>query len=147
MVRPRFQLGMMFGIVVILRDTLRLMALQRGWEYQYEKNDKVRLKAICKQDNCPFLLFASKLQHEDTFKIKEWIPRHTCNRPFNIMVRMKLLVRKFKDRISLNPDWNPGESLCVFLMGCLCVFHIEFHTITMFFMHDCCRIISQDNAK
>ncbi|KAL6222798.1 hypothetical protein ACLB2K_006188 [Fragaria x ananassa] len=110
MVRPRFQLGMMFGSVVILRDALRLMALQRGWEYQYEKNDKVRLRAICKQDNCLFLLFSSKLQHEDTLKIKEWIPRHTCNRTFNIMVRMKLLVRKFKDRISLNPDWNP-ESL------------------------------------
>ncbi|KAL6134418.1 hypothetical protein ACLB2K_066649 [Fragaria x ananassa] len=110
MVRPRFQLGMMFGSVVILRDALRLMALQRGWEYQYEKNDKVRLKAICKQDNCPFLLFASKLQHEDTLKIKEWIPRHTCNRTFNnTMVRMKLLVRKFKDRIALNPDWNPDE--------------------------------------
>ncbi|XP_004305303.1 PREDICTED: uncharacterized protein LOC101297654 [Fragaria vesca subsp. vesca] len=33
MVRPRFQLNMMFGSVMILRDALRLMALLGGWEY------------------------------------------------------------------------------------------------------------------
>ncbi|XP_024159846.1 uncharacterized protein LOC112167108 [Rosa chinensis] len=108
--RPVFKLGMMFGTVQILRNALREMAVQGGWEYIFLKNDKVRLRVICKEENCPFELFASKMQHEDTLIIKGYNPVHNCTRKYNNqMVKQRFLVAKFKDQIALNEHWKPDS--------------------------------------
>ncbi|XP_024190465.1 uncharacterized protein LOC112194459 [Rosa chinensis] len=108
--RPVLKLGMKFGMVQILRDALREMAIQGGWEYVFIKNDKSRLRVICKEDDCPFKLFASKMQHENTLMIKRYTPTHTCTRKFNnSMVKLRYLTTKFKDQIALNGAWKPDS--------------------------------------
>ncbi|XP_024200627.1 uncharacterized protein LOC112203965 [Rosa chinensis] len=63
---------------------------------------------VCKKDNYPFELFASKMQHEDTLMIKKYNPMHKCTRKFsNAMVRQRYLTAKFKDQIALNEDIRP----------------------------------------
>ncbi|XP_061993413.1 uncharacterized protein LOC133711279 [Rosa rugosa] len=110
MKRPVFKLGIKFGTVQILRDALREMAIQGGWEYVYIKNEKVRLQVVCKEDDCPFELFASKLQHEATLMIKGYNSKHTCIRKFNNkMVKLKYLTTKFKDQIAMNEAWKPDS--------------------------------------
>ncbi|KAL6128364.1 hypothetical protein ACLB2K_071719 [Fragaria x ananassa] len=106
----KFCLGMKFATVDILRDAVREFAVQGGWEFGTVKSDKTRLRVICRAPNCPFLLFASKLQHCNTFKIKTFNPEHKCTRRWdNKMVRRKYLTKKFKDEISLNPIIEPEK--------------------------------------
>ncbi|XP_024163880.1 uncharacterized protein LOC112170821 [Rosa chinensis] len=108
--RPVFKLDMKFGTVQILRDALKEMAIQGGWEYVFIKNDKVRLRVICKEDDCPFELFASKMQHENSLMIKGYNPKHTYTRKFNnSMVKLRYLTAKFKDQIALNDAWKTNS--------------------------------------
>ncbi|XP_040372946.1 uncharacterized protein LOC112194351 [Rosa chinensis] len=108
MKKPKFCLGMKFADVKVLRDALREMAIQGGWEYVYIKNDKTKLRVVCKEDNYPFFLFASKMQHESTLQMKEYVSTHKCTRKFNnSMVRMRYLTAKFKDQIALNQELTP----------------------------------------
>ncbi|XP_024157216.1 uncharacterized protein LOC112165052 [Rosa chinensis] len=107
MKRLVFKLGMKFGTVQILRDALREMAIHGGWEYVYIKNDKVRLMVVCKEDDFPFELFTSKMQHKATLMIKGYNLKHTCTRKFNSkMVKLKYLTAKFKDQIAKNEAWK-----------------------------------------
>ncbi|XP_024190660.1 uncharacterized protein LOC112194674 [Rosa chinensis] len=86
------------------------MAIQGGWEYVYIKNDKTRLRVVCKEDNCPFFLFASKMQHESTIQMKEYVLEHKCTRKFNnSIVRMRYLTARFKDQIALNQEITPDS--------------------------------------
>ncbi|XP_062023137.1 uncharacterized protein LOC133739371 isoform X2 [Rosa rugosa] len=111
MKNPAFKLKMKFATAQILRDALREYAIQGGWEYVFIKNDKTRIRVVCKEDNCPFELFASKLQYESTLMVKSYDPVHKCTRKFNNnMVRQTYLTSKFKDQIALNESWKP-ESL------------------------------------
>ncbi|KAL6134083.1 hypothetical protein ACLB2K_066316 [Fragaria x ananassa] len=70
MKNPRFCNGMLFATPRILRAAIRERAIQKGWVPLWDMNDKCRLRAICQAENCNYELYASKMQHEDTFQIK-----------------------------------------------------------------------------
>ncbi|XP_062013810.1 uncharacterized protein LOC133730190 [Rosa rugosa] len=111
MKKPEFKLKQKFATVQVLRDALREHAIQGGWEYIFIKNDKTRLRVVCKEDNCPLFLFASKMQHESTLMIKGYDGTHKCTRKFNnSMVKLRYLTAKFKDQIVVNESVKP-ESL------------------------------------
>ncbi|KAK9929541.1 hypothetical protein M0R45_026636 [Rubus argutus] len=64
MKNPQFSKGLKFSTAKILRAAIRERAIQDGWEAVFIKSDKTRVRVICKADDCPFELFASKMQHE-----------------------------------------------------------------------------------
>ncbi|KAM5585145.1 hypothetical protein ABKV19_004510 [Rosa sericea] len=108
---PQFCKGMRFASAKIFRAAVREKAIQKGWEALFVKSDRVRVRVICKAENCPFELYASKMQHEDTLMIKTYNGQHNCARVLdNSMVRTPYLTEKFIDQIKLNPDWST-ESL------------------------------------
>lgn len=113
MKNPQFSKGLKFATAKILRAALReraiqddLEAIQDDLEAIFIKSDRTRVKVICKADNCPFELFASKMQHEDTLMIKTYNGEYNCAQVFvNSMVKTPYLTDKFVDQIKLNPNW------------------------------------------
>ncbi|XP_024200432.1 uncharacterized protein LOC112203741 [Rosa chinensis] len=102
---PHFCKGMKFASPKILRAAIRERAIQDGWEPLFLKNDRVRLRAICKAEDFPFESFASKMQHEDTLMIKTYHGEHNCARVYeNSTVKTPYLTDKFADQIKLNPN-------------------------------------------
>ncbi|XP_061993572.1 uncharacterized protein LOC133711469 [Rosa rugosa] len=109
---PHFCKGMKFASPNILRAAIRERAIQNGWEPLFLKNDKVRLRAICKAEDCPFELFASKMQHEDTLMIKTYHGEHNCARVYeNNTVKTPYLTDKFADQIKLNANISTALAL------------------------------------
>ncbi|XP_004303590.1 PREDICTED: uncharacterized protein LOC101315451 [Fragaria vesca subsp. vesca] len=105
MKNPRFCNGMLFATPRILRAAIRERAIQKGWVPLWDMNDKRRLRAICQADNCNYELYASKMQHEDTFQIKRYQSKHSCERVLeNPTVRTPYLITRFANMIQLNPD-------------------------------------------
>ncbi|KAL6145140.1 hypothetical protein ACLB2K_055828 [Fragaria x ananassa] len=95
MKNPRFCNGMLFASPRILRATVRERAIQKGWVPLWDMNDKRRLRAICQADNCNYELYASKMQHEDTFQIKRYQSKHSCVRVLeNPTVRTPYLITR-----------------------------------------------------
>ncbi|KAM5576700.1 hypothetical protein ABKV19_007515, partial [Rosa sericea] len=108
---PVFKKGMIFGSAAILREAIRERAIRDGWEVYFIKNDRKRVRAICKSQDCPFELYASRMQHEESLMIKTYEPEHKCSRVFdNSMFSAKYLTKRFMERIKLNSGWKP-ESL------------------------------------
>ncbi|XP_062028876.1 uncharacterized protein LOC133744862 [Rosa rugosa] len=100
---PHFCKGMKFATAKVLRAAIRERAIQNGWETVFLKNDRLRIRAICKAPNCPFELFASKMQHKDTLMIKTYNGEHNCPRILdNSMVQTPYLTQKFAEQIKLN---------------------------------------------
>lgn len=109
MKNPKFKKGMKFSSSHVLRAAIRERAIQDGWEAVFIKSDKQRIRVICKADNCPYELFASKMHLENTLQIKTYIPEHNCSRVFdNSMVSAKYLSKQFVERIKLNTGWSTG---------------------------------------
>ncbi|XP_024195875.1 uncharacterized protein LOC112199041 [Rosa chinensis] len=93
---PQFCLGMKFATPKILRAAVREKAIQKGWEAFFVKSDRDRIKVICKAQNCPFELYASKMKHVNTCaRVKD-----------NSMIRVPYLTEKYAEQIKLNPDWS-----------------------------------------
>ncbi|XP_062024930.1 uncharacterized protein LOC133741015 [Rosa rugosa] len=100
---PHFCKGMKFATAKVLRAAIRERAIQNGWAAVFLQNDRLRIRAICKAPNCPFELFASKMQHEDTLMIKTYNGEHNCPRILdNSMVKTPYLTQKFAEQIKLN---------------------------------------------
>lgn len=113
MFNPQFCNGMKFATAKILRAAVRERAIQKGWEPSFYKTDSWRVDVICKAQNCPFELYASKMQHESTLQIKRYNGKHTCARVnVNSSVRVPYLIEKFSEQIKLNPGWDTGTTLC-----------------------------------
>ncbi|PRQ20047.1 putative transcription factor interactor and regulator CCHC(Zn) family [Rosa chinensis] len=111
MQNPVFCKGMIFGTSAILREAIRERAIRDGWEVYFIKNDKTRVRAICRAQDCPFELYASRMQHESSVQIKTYEHEHNCSRKFeSCMLSAKYLTKRFMERIKLNTGWKT-ESL------------------------------------
>lgn len=120
MKNPKFKKGMKFSSSHVLREAIRERAIQDGWEVVFIKSDKQRVRVICKADNYPDELFASKMHLEDTLQIKTYIPEHNCSRVFdNNMVSAKYLSKQFVERIKLNIGWSTGTLFTLFFLPIL----------------------------
>ncbi|KAL6127044.1 hypothetical protein ACLB2K_075089 [Fragaria x ananassa] len=112
MENPWFCKGMLFATPEILRATITERAIQKGWEPLYSKSDRSRLRVICKAEDCEFELFASRMQHSNTFQIKTYQGNHNCARvQENCAVRVPYLVRKFSNFIKMNPNITTDQGI------------------------------------
>ncbi|CAL2247479.1 unnamed protein product [Prunus armeniaca] len=77
-----FQLGMQFENRQVLKEALREYSIIHGRKLFFEKNDKTRVKAVCRGGfKCPFVLYASQINQDvQTFAIKKLSLEHTCGR-------------------------------------------------------------------
>ncbi|XP_024164046.1 uncharacterized protein LOC112171035 [Rosa chinensis] len=98
---PQFCVGMKFATTKILRAAVRERAIQKWWEALFVKSDRDRIKVICKDQNFPFELYASKMQHVNTLHIKTYNPAHTCARVNdNSMIRFACLTEALAQAMS-----------------------------------------------
>ncbi|KAL6223292.1 hypothetical protein ACLB2K_006679 [Fragaria x ananassa] len=113
MENPWFCKGTLFATPEILRAAIMERAIQKGWEPLYNKSDISRLRVICKAEDCEFELFASRMQHSNTFQIKTYQGNHNCARvQENCVVKVPYLVRKFSNFIKMNPNITTGKVSC-----------------------------------
>ncbi|CAL2228362.1 unnamed protein product [Prunus armeniaca] len=67
------------GTSKVLKEALREYSIIHGRKLFFEKNDKTRVKAICRGGlKCPFVLYASQINQDvQTFAIKKLSLEHT----------------------------------------------------------------------
>ncbi len=81
----KFKVGLEFKSLVEFKEAIIEWNVLNGFEIKYEKNDKIRVRAICKDKKgiCGFLAFVSQVGDKHTFRMKRWIGDHTCARKTN----------------------------------------------------------------
>ncbi|KAL0293384.1 UNVERIFIED_CONTAM: hypothetical protein Sradi_6939700 [Sesamum radiatum] len=58
--------------------------LKRGMLMKFEKNNKKRLRAVCKKEECTWFVYASKMQNDNAWQIRSYNPEHNkCTWNYN----------------------------------------------------------------
>ncbi|XP_048131469.1 uncharacterized protein LOC115733779 [Rhodamnia argentea] len=110
MENPTFKLGMCFSNAKEFRGAVRNYAIKNEKQVRFTKNAPNKLRAVC-FDGCGWLIYASKVQREQTLQVKTFNPVHTCNRALHVpQVSSKWSANKYCDRLRNNPTW-PSASM------------------------------------
>ncbi|XP_058776394.1 uncharacterized protein LOC131650710 [Vicia villosa] len=77
-----FKVGLEFGSLDEFKEAFTESSVLNGREIKYVKNDKARVRVVCK-GNCGFLALVSKVGNKHTYRMKMWFGTHTCGRVLN----------------------------------------------------------------
>jgi len=75
----KFKVGLEFKSLAEFKEAIIEWNVLNGYEIKFPKNDKVRVRVVCK-GNCEFLALVSQVGDKHTFRMKRWYGDHTCAR-------------------------------------------------------------------
>lgn len=106
---PMIHVGDRFYNARHFRETLRLDAIKRLYDFRFKRNDADRISIICNDPKleCPFKVYASRCKDESVMLIRSMISAHTCarltkNPQANSTFLAKFHLNKFRDDPNLN---------------------------------------------
>uniref|UniRef100_A0A803PYR9 Transposase MuDR plant domain-containing protein n=1 Tax=Cannabis sativa TaxID=3483 RepID=A0A803PYR9_CANSA len=100
--------GMIFATVEALRKALREYFIANDKDFKYISNDKRRVRATCKGNGCKWLIFASRVNSdESTFQVRKPENTHSCGIVLdNRLTNSEFLAKHFLDSFKLNPNFH-----------------------------------------
>ena len=102
---PQFKLGMLFASSAELKAAIRQHSIKHQRKIKLLKNDKRRVKAVC-LGKCSWLIYASRVKGEETYKVQTLNPKHTCGKIYsNRNVTSKVLAVRYLEELRTNPRW------------------------------------------
>jgi MuDR family transposase/MULE transposase domain len=110
MANPEFKVGMIFGSFKEFKCAVKEYAIKNRRNIQFEKNDTVRVKVVCK-GGCPWNIWVSRMGKEtDNVQVKTYNSSHTCANEHNIkFLTVDWLVKRYLDVFRADPRWSlPG---------------------------------------
>ncbi|BFG35161.1 hypothetical protein CerSpe_214350 [Prunus speciosa] len=63
---PQFEVGMKFSDYKLFRSTVREHFIKMNRDVVFVRSEAFKLKAVCADPDCPWEIYASKMQHEKT---------------------------------------------------------------------------------
>lgn len=89
---------------------LKQFSIQNGFEFGYEKNDKLRVTAKCKQaPRCKWRIHVFRTNDKNIFQIKTIHPEHQCGTHYkNKFVNLKWIARQYLEMIQDIPRLSPS---------------------------------------
>ncbi|KAK8673509.1 hypothetical protein V6N13_111840 [Hibiscus sabdariffa] len=70
---PSFQLGMIFENSKQFKAALTKYAIAKRFDFKLSKNDRDKTRAVCKGQDCPWTIYASKDSRDEHYKLHEMI--------------------------------------------------------------------------
>ena len=80
MADPKFKLGMVFSSGAVFKNAIREYSIKACKELKFKVNDRNRVRAVCKDESCKWVCYASEMKDTKTFQIRTYVPKHTCAR-------------------------------------------------------------------
>ncbi|CAB4279000.1 unnamed protein product [Prunus armeniaca] len=63
---PKFEIGMLFTDCKVFRAAVREYSILQNRDVVFIRNEALKLKAVCGDSDCGWMIYASKMQHENT---------------------------------------------------------------------------------
>ncbi|CAB4293746.1 unnamed protein product [Prunus armeniaca] len=106
MADPEFEVGMKFSDCKVFRSVVREHFIKRNMDVIFVRSEAFKLKAVCAYPNCPWEIYASKMQHEKTLQVKKYEGEHTCGIVWeNPTMKSSWLSAKYMETLKHNPSW------------------------------------------
>ncbi|CAL9007887.1 unnamed protein product [Prunus brigantina] len=75
MADPKFEIGMLFSDCKVFRAAVREYSILQNRDVVFIRNEALKLKAVCGDPDCGWMIYASKMQHDNTLQVKtyQWL--------------------------------------------------------------------------
>ncbi|BFG38705.1 hypothetical protein CerSpe_249790 [Prunus speciosa] len=74
----QFEIGMKFSDCKVFRAVVRKQFIKMNRDVVFVRSEAFKLKVVCADLDCPWEIYASKMQHEKTIQVKKYEGEHTC---------------------------------------------------------------------
>ncbi|PKI41144.1 hypothetical protein CRG98_038461, partial [Punica granatum] len=102
---PKFQRGMLFATMKVLKQAVRHYVILNKVNVVFEKNHKDRVNAKCK--NCEWILRASLNKKHQAIQIKKFRDEHTCGKEVPTrFVSYRWISKEYHNHITADPTWS-----------------------------------------
>ncbi|CAL8998312.1 unnamed protein product [Prunus brigantina] len=104
MADPKFEIGMLFSDCKVFRAAVREYSILQNRDVMFIRNAALKLKAVCGDPDCGWMIYASKMQHDNT--LQTYVGEHTCTQVWeNPTVKSTWISKKYVDSLKSNPQW------------------------------------------
>ncbi|XP_016196075.1 uncharacterized protein LOC107637147 [Arachis ipaensis] len=101
------------------KEAVREYCIQEGRRIWFKKNDNVRMRAVCKDASCGWLVYASNNTENNCWQIKTFMDNHTCARETkNRLANRKWLAYKLVKKLRKYPNLRHSEATQYFKTKC-----------------------------
>ncbi|XP_016186096.1 uncharacterized protein LOC107627784 [Arachis ipaensis] len=115
----KFEVGMKFNTKSEFKEAVREFTIQEGRHIQFIKNDAVRCRAVCKVEECKWVVYASRDHEETCWQIKTFNDDHTCAREAtNRTANRNWLTSKLVKKVRKYPHFRQCEAAVYFKSKC-----------------------------
>ncbi|XP_025664641.1 uncharacterized protein [Arachis hypogaea] len=76
----KLEVGMKFNSKIEFKEAVREYCIQEGRRIWWKKNDSLRMRVVCKGEDCGWVVYASKDSEGNCWQIKTFMDDHTCPR-------------------------------------------------------------------
>ncbi|XP_025700415.1 uncharacterized protein [Arachis hypogaea] len=115
----RLTVEMTFTTKMEFKEAVREYCIQEGRRIWFKKNDNVRMRAVCKDENCGWLVYAANNTENNYWQIKTFNDDHTCARKTkNKLANRKWLARKLVKKLRKYPNLRHCEAAQYFKTKC-----------------------------
>jgi len=106
---PVFALGMAFRCSRQFKKALVKYGLKTHRHLNFIKDEKSKVRAICSWEGCNWLIYGSKTNRSEWFKVVTFCDDHTCPpRRDNKLVTYTRIAKHYYKQIKDNPTWKVG---------------------------------------
>ncbi|RYR17902.1 hypothetical protein Ahy_B03g062571 [Arachis hypogaea] len=111
--------GMKFNSKMEFKEAVREYCIQEGRRIWWKKNDNLRMRAVCKGEECGWVVYASRDSEGNCWQIKTFMDDHTCPRETkNRLANRKWLGCKLVRKLRKYPNLRHCEAAQYFKSKC-----------------------------
>jgi len=102
-----WEVGTYFVSKKEFQDAVRTFAVHSGRDVKFDKNDKRRVKVICRgnEGKCDSQLYCAKIPGEETWQLRRIKGKHSCTREYKLRImNSDWLGDKLHSRVKENPS-------------------------------------------
>ncbi|XP_061353582.1 uncharacterized protein LOC133298332 [Gastrolobium bilobum] len=105
------EVGMEFVSLQLFKNDVKDYNIDLGRQFKWLKNDKVRARAKCSNDECDWTIYCSWNNKMKAFQIKTFNNIHTCCRLFrNKRASRDWVAKKLEKRLMTQPNMTKAEA-------------------------------------
>ncbi|XP_016652131.1 PREDICTED: uncharacterized protein LOC107881815 [Prunus mume] len=106
MADPKFEIGMLFSDCKVFMAAAKDYSILQNRDVVFIRNEALKLKAVCGDPDYGWMMYASKMQHENTLQMKTYVGEYTCTQLWeNPTVKSTWISKKYVHTLKSNPQW------------------------------------------
>ena len=101
---PKLELYMSFTSLKLFKTAVHNYSVKQGRPCKFVKQDRVRVRARCRNSECNWVIYARKLSGDGTIQIRTFEDNHTCGFTYdNPLVHSGWVAKKYCEEFRCNP--------------------------------------------